>query len=755
MSESFRETVSAAERAVTGEDISVAAHVNRLISNPADVQSGTDEERAYLAVLLDFIGLREESARILEGFPAPEQVSASAVLRNVEGMLAAAHGDYGRARRILGEALQAAGDSPVLRVKIQANLAAVSWGAGAPEVAEAWADAASAQQEGRTPASDVLIASVRAWIASVRGDLQGLQSASASLGVASRARIEELGANHPQALATVSNMAHIQVLLARAEDSQVRLERAIDVLEVTAFRVAAELGADHPLAIAVEASLYASEFGQPYAGDLERQIREADAAGAQTQPLAEGAAERRAAPSEFRRHHPTSVADPGRLAGIEGSDVRPDAGGRGTGPILTTSGRATDLPQTPATIADEQIGVNSIIAAALTRSLGSMPALYVALVVIIGWMALATWGPLHRVDPYPFPFLLFLNNAVQLILCVVILVDQRLLGSAADRRAVQTYENAEAIFEQVVDLQEHLDRHDRALSRGVSLLEWSPHPWIERHRVQPPPQAIDQAVTVNGRIAARLAKRLGTMGVLYLAAGTQVAWIVLAEVGIQRFDRYPFLFMSFLSAVAQLVLMIVIIAGQDVLSRAGDRRSEQTFLDAKAILHECRRMKARLTTQDRVLVSLTSYVTVQVTEHLAQAIHDDYRTIHTSSSLGPWDELPEEFKESNRAQARQIGEKLAVIGCLMVPIFDPTLEFTFDDGELQLLARLEHERWMQERTAQGFELGPTRYGRMRPDLVPWERLSDEARARNIQAVRRIPEMLARVGFQVLRNSGSP
>ena len=124
-------------------------------------------------------------------------------------------------------------------------------------------------------------------------------------------------------------------------------------------------------------------------------------------------------------------------------------------------------------------------------------------------------------------------------------------------------------------------------------------------------------------------------------------------------------------------------------------------------------------------------------------------------ALGPWDELPEEFKESNRAQARQIGEKLAVIGCLMVPVFDPTLDFAFDDDELQLLARLEHERWMQERTAQGFEPGPARHGRVRPDLVPWERLSDEARAMNVQAVRRIPDMLARVGFQVLRNGGSP
>jgi uncharacterized membrane protein len=436
---------------------------------------------------------------------------------------------------------------------------------------------------------------------------------------------------------------------------------------------------------------------------------------------------------------------------------------------LSTASPATDLPQAPATIADEQIGVNGAIAVALTRSVGSMWALYTALVLVSGWMALATWGPLHRVDPYPFRFLLFLDNVVQLVLCLVILVGQRVLGVAADHRAVQTYENAEAIFEQVVDLQEHLDRHDRALSRGVSLLEWSPHPWIERHRVQPPPQAIDQAVNVNGRIAAWLTKRLGTMGAFYLAAGTQIGWIVLAEAGVQRFDPYPFAFMSFLSTLAQLIFMIVIMVGQDVLGRAADLRSEQTFLDAKAILHECRRMKARLTTQDRILASLTSYVTVQVTEHLARAIHDDYGTIHKSSaeaavtrsqvldgaSLGPWDELPEEFKESNRAQARQIGEKLAVIGCLMVPVFDPTLYFAFDDGELQLLARLEHERWMEERTAQGFEPGPARHGRVRPDLVPWDRLSDETRARNIQAVRRIPELLARVGFQVLRNGGGP
>ena len=434
---------------------------------------------------------------------------------------------------------------------------------------------------------------------------------------------------------------------------------------------------------------------------------------------------------------------------------------------MTTAIRAADIPQTPAPMSDEQLSANDVIALLLTRAVGSMTALYAALVFMGLWVALATWGPLHRIDPYPFSFLLFIDNVVQLVLCLVILVGQRLLSAAADRRADLTFQHAEDIFTQVADLQRHLDRHDQALSRGVSLLQSSPHPWTERHRVQTPPHAIDQAVTLNGRIAAWLTQRLGTMTAFYVALGTQAAWIASAQLGIQHFDRYPYQFMSFLSTLAQLIFMIVIMVGQDVLSRDAEVRSEQTLLDAEAILYECQRMKSRLTAQDRIIASLTDYVNVQVSEGLARAIHDTYRAVHEvgaqaavapsqvpagSASLGPWAELPEEFKESSRAQAREIGEKLAVIGCLMVPVFDPAQDFSFDDEEVQVLARLEHERWMTERVAKGFEFGPVRGERVRPDLVPWEDLSDEARLRNTQTVRRIPDMLARTGFQVLRHS---
>ncbi|MFD7449247.1 DUF1003 domain-containing protein [Kitasatospora sp. NPDC059827] len=432
---------------------------------------------------------------------------------------------------------------------------------------------------------------------------------------------------------------------------------------------------------------------------------------------------------------------------------------------MTEAGTAIDQPrQQPVTVADEQVGLNGAIAAALTRAVGSMPALYVTLVLVAGWMALATWGPLHSIDPYPFGFLLFLDNVVQLVLCLAILVGQRVLGQAADRRAVQTYENAEAIFAKVADLQAHLDRHDRALGRGVSLLETSGHPWIQRHRVQPPPQALDQVAGANGRIAAWLTGRLGSMWAFYLAAVTQVLWIGLSQLGVQTFDPYPFAFMSFLSTLAQLIFMIVIMVGQDVLGKVGDRRAEQTLLDAEAVLHECGRMKARLEAQGRVIESLADYTDAQVTRQLARAIHrsrvaaavEDGKEAGSRPALLPWEDLPEELRTANRRQARQLGERLAAVGCLMVPTSErvaPDAVGGFEDfteEEAEVLARLEHEH--EHRYGTGAELEALLPGQRdgRVAFLPWEELSDRARGRTVESVRLIPAVLAEVGFQVIR-----
>ena len=262
----------------------------------------------------------------------------------------------------------------------------------------------------------------------------------------------------------------------------------------------------------------------------------------------------------------------------------------------------------PATTADEQIGLNGTIAAWLTQRVGSMWVVYFTIAFMLVWMALGTWGALHRLDPYPFAFLLFMGNVVQLLLVFVILVGQQVLGRAADKRALQTYEDAEAIFEEVSLLHDHLEEQDTVLNRGIRLVERHAHPYLNQHKVEKPAAVADAMIGLNGRIAAWITRRVGTMWAFYIASVFQFGWIGLALAGVIRFDPYPFAFLLFLSSLAQLIFMFVIMVGQDVLGKAGDRRSQQTFLDAEVILHECLQLQQHLAAQDRLIVKICDYI---------------------------------------------------------------------------------------------------------------------------------------------------
>jgi uncharacterized membrane protein len=262
----------------------------------------------------------------------------------------------------------------------------------------------------------------------------------------------------------------------------------------------------------------------------------------------------------------------------------------------------------PPRVADEHIGFNGRFAAALTKRVGSMWVVYFTTAFVLGWMALATFGPLNRLDPYPFAFLLFLGNVVQLLLVFVILVGQQVLGRAADKRALRTYDDAESILGEVNRLHSHLEQQDRILTRGSALVVPHAHPWIADRKVRQAPRVKDQFVGLNGRIAAWITENVGSMWAFYAATVFQFGWMGLAAAGIIRFDPYPFAFLLFLSSLAQLILMFVIMVGQDVLGQAGDRRSEQTYLDAEAVLHECRQLQRHLTAQDRVIVKICEYI---------------------------------------------------------------------------------------------------------------------------------------------------
>jgi uncharacterized membrane protein len=95
----------------------------------------------------------------------------------------------------------------------------------------------------------------------------------------------------------------------------------------------------------------------------------------------------------------------------------------------------------------EHIGFNGWLAANITRGFGSMWMFYILIVWMLAWMLLASVGFwLFQYDKYPFTFLLFLSNLVQLWALPVLAVGQQVLSRASDKQAKQTFLDAEAIL---------------------------------------------------------------------------------------------------------------------------------------------------------------------------------------------------------------------------------------------------------------------------------------------------------------------
>ncbi len=151
-------------------------------------------------------------------------------------------------------------------------------------------------------------------------------------------------------------------------------------------------------------------------------------------------------------------------------------------------------------------------------------------------------------------------------------------------------------------------------------------------------------------------------------------------------------------------------------------------------------------------------------EILARAIHEDYVwqqreqgvAVEENPSVVGWEDLPESLKESNRSQAASIEDKLKAVGCGLQPLTDWELaHFEFSPEELEQLAKMEHERWINERKRQGWRYHPDPKNlkkKTSPYLLPWDKLPEEARVYNINTARNLPLYLARVGYQIYRRT---
>ena len=157
------------------------------------------------------------------------------------------------------------------------------------------------------------------------------------------------------------------------------------------------------------------------------------------------------------------------------------------------------------------------------------------------------------------------------------------------------------------------------------------------------------------------------------------------------------------------------------------------------------------------------FVTSGLTEQLARAVHANYvsaqlakgETRETLPYLVPWDDLPEEIKQSNRDVAADIHRKLGAVGRDLVPsvvvnLDDP--DASFNEDEIELLAELEHKRWVRDKERAGWTYGPERddKARIHDKLVPYEDLAPEDQDKDRDVIRELPKVLADAGFAIVR-----
>jgi len=131
-----------------------------------------------------------------------------------------------------------------------------------------------------------------------------------------------------------------------------------------------------------------------------------------------------------------------------------------------------------------------------------------------------------------------------------------------------------------------------------------PHPRIAERKKAGPPKTADEHVGFNGRVALIVTTVVGTMWCAY-------AFAVLALVALPSAVKSgdPLQLVQWISQTfIQLVLLSVIMVGQNISSRASDKRAEMTYKDAEATFHEAEQIQAHLKAQDDALNGLLDKV---------------------------------------------------------------------------------------------------------------------------------------------------
>lgn len=143
---------------------------------------------------------------------------------------------------------------------------------------------------------------------------------------------------------------------------------------------------------------------------------------------------------------------------------------------------------------------------------------------------------------------------------------------------------------------------------------------------------------------------------------------------------------------------------------------------------------------------------------MARTLHDYYiserkrknQSIKVSENF---DELSDDKKRSNLNAAEDIPRKLKAIGFWIQPVGSHGFAHSplITDEELEKMAAMEHDRWVNEQEQQGWRYGDRDDVRkVHPNLVPYDKLPYDIKLYDLESVSQIPVILGVLGYEVIR-----
>jgi len=181
----------------------------------------------------------------------------------------------------------------------------------------------------------------------------------------------------------------------------------------------------------------------------------------------------------------------------------------------------------------------------------------------------------------------------------------------------------------------------------------APSPHIQTRRKVGPPTVADMVSGINGRIALTLTRVVGTMWCAYAFAGLALVALPAALSSGSVLDIVQWISQTFI----QLVMLSVIMVGQNIIGQAADRRSEMTYKDADATFHEAEQIQQVSRDTLPLLEEIRDHVADQARVNRAIARIDALRA--RMNELGATYDLVTQLTQSTELKRFQADRKLS------------------------------------------------------------------------------------------------